>query len=166
MAAIVVTGFEEYLDLLDTTERQARTMCGRAIHPGAKIVADECKKELEALRTDDDLFRISEKFGALRAGPTKRQKKALIESMGIAKMRRTGGGWDVKLGFDGYNDIVSDRWPKGQPNAMIARSVNKGTSFMQRQPFMDHSVRISEKRCIEAIEDEFNKQLEKYWGRK
>lgn len=165
MAAIVVTGFTEYLDLLDLTERQVKTMCGRAIYPGAKVVANECKKQLQELRTHDELFRITEKYGALREGPTKRQKKFLIESMGIADMRRNGDGWDVKLGFDGYNDIVSKRWPKGQPNAMIARSVNKGTSFMRAQPFMDKTIRASEKICIVAIENEFNKQLEKYWGR-
>lgn len=161
MASIEVTGFTELLDLMDLTEKKIKSICGRTIYPGAKVVANVCKKELESLQTDDQLFRITKKFGALRAGPTKRQKRFLIESMGIAKIRRYKDGWDVKLGFDGYNDIVSERWPKGQPNAMIARVVNKGTSYMKAQPFMEKTIKISENACIRAMQDEFDKEFNK-----
>lgn len=155
---IVVEGFEDYIEQLITTDKQLDRICGRSLHPGAKIVSDVCKKKLEALRTDDSWFKRN---GGFRHGPTKRQKKFLIESMGIAKMRHTGGSYDVKLGFDGYNDIVSERWPAGQPNAVIARSVNKGTSFMEAQPFMDQSIKESEVAVIKAIEKQFEYELEK-----
>lgn len=160
MASIEITGFKEYFDLLNTTESQVRTMCGRAIHPGAKIVANEAKKQLRNIPVDS-----TETHKKRQHHISQQQKNGLIESMGIAKMRRTGDGWDVKLGFDGYNDVITSKWPKGQPNAMIARSLNKGTSFIKPYPFMDKAIRISEKQCIEAMEKEFNKQLEKYWGR-
>lgn len=165
MAIIKVEGFSEFLGMLDLTYTQTKRICGRSIHPGAKIVANECKKRLENLKTDDTLFRITEKFGDLRHGPTKRQKAALIESMGIAKLRPYRDGYDVKLGFDGYNDIVSSRWPKGQPNAMIARSVNKGTSFMEAQPFMDQSVEVSRLKAMKAIEEQFDKEIINIWGK-
>lgn len=165
MASIVVEGFSDMIQLMEMTASQTKRICGRALYPGAEIVADICKRKLENLKTDDQLFRITEKFGDLRSGPTTRQKKFLIESMGIARMRKTRDGWDVKLGFDGYNDIVSDRWPNGQPNAVIARSVNKGTSFMRAQPFMEQSIKEGEKACIAAIEKAFDEEIDKIYGR-
>lgn len=160
MAEIVFEGMSDLLALIQKTEEQTSRICGRALHPGAKIIADECKARLERIRTDDSLFKFHQGY---RHGPTKRQKRFLIESMGIAKMRKLPDGYDVKLGFDGYNDIVSERWKNGQPNAMIARSVNKGTSFMEAQPFMDESIRVSERQVLKAIEEEFEKQIERIW---
>ena len=165
MAGIKLEGMEEVLELLIQTERQTERMCGRSIYPGAKIVSNECKARLNSLVTDDSLFAFSEKYGRMRKGPTTRQKKFLIESMGIASMRHRGGVYDVKLGFDGYNDIASPRWQNGQPNAMIARSVNKGTSFMVAQPFMDQTIVASKAAAEEAMAIQFDKELEKLWSR-
>lgn len=155
---IKVEGFDEYIEQLVLTDKQLDRICGRSLHPGAKIVSDACKVKLQNLRTDDSWFG----FGRKRLGPTKRQKMALIESMGIAKMRHRNGTYDVKLGFDGYNDIKSTTSKTGkQPNALIARSVNKGTSFMYKQPFMDQSISENEAQVIKTIEEQFEKELMK-----
>ena len=163
MSAIKVEGMEEYLRLLDLNYKQLERMCGRSLYPGAKVIANDCKKRLQNLRTDDTYAAY---HGGFKRGLTRRQKTGLIESLGIAKIRRKGGGFDVKLGFDGYNDVVTDRWPKGQPNMMIARSVNKGTSFMEAQPFMDQCIEAKRAEVEEAIEQQFYKELGKYWDRK
>ena len=86
--------------------------------------------------------------------------------MGIAKMKRKEGGvFDVKLGFDGYNEVKTKKYPNGQPNAMIARSINSGSSYMRRQPFMDMTIRVSKDRAEAAIEKKFNEELERFWSR-
>ena len=89
----------------------------------------------------------------------------MIESYGIAKIRKNKFGYNVKCGFDGYNDIVSKRWPNGQPNAMIARSINKGTSFMEAQPFMDTAVSSAEGATVEAMKNQFDHEIEKIWNK-
>lgn len=164
MAKIELTGIEKYVELLITTETQTKNMLGRSLHPGAKVVSDECKRRLENLRTDDSLF----KYHAYRSGPTSRQKRGLIESMGIARMRVHGGTYDVKLGFDGYNGIPANlpgRKAKVQANAMVARSVNKGTSFMKPQPFMDQTIIAKKAEAEKVIGEQFDKELAKYWER-
>ena len=166
MAQIKVEGMEEWIQCLVITEAQTANLCGRSVYPGAKIVAGECKNRLQSLVTDDSLFRFSAMYGKLRKGPTTKQKQALIDSMGIAQMKYHNGAYDVKLGFDGYNGIVSERWPKGQPNAMIARSVNGGTSFMRSQPFMDQTVNATKEKKKKAIAEQFDKELEKFWSKK
>lgn len=165
MSAIKVEGMEEYLRLLDLNYKQLERICGRSVYPGAGLAYKECRKRLEAVRTDDTLFRFSEKYGRMRRGITTRQKQALIESLGIASLRQKGGAFDVKLGFDGYNDIVSDRWKNGQPNAMIARSLNAGTSFMEAQPFMDQTIEAVRHPAEQKIEQQFYKELQKLYDR-
>ena len=37
---------------------------------------------------------------------------------------------NVKLGFDGYNGMKTKKYPKGQPNVLLARSIKR---FKHRQ---------------------------------
>lgn len=165
MSSIKVEGLEEYLRLLDLNEKQLERICGRSIYPGAGLAWKECRNRIQNLRTDDHLFSFAAQYGRKRHGPTTRQKKGLYDSIGIAKLRHVGGTVDVKLGFDGYNDIVSTRWPKGQPNAMIARTVNGGMSFMEAQPFMDQTVDAIRHTAENKIEQQFYKELQKIWDK-
>lgn len=165
MSSIKVEGLEEYLALLDLNYKQLERICGRSIYPGAGLAYKECRRRIENLRTDDHLFKFAEQYGRKRRGLTTRQKRGLLESLGIAQLRHVGGSLDVKLGFDGYNDIVSDRWDKGQPNAMIARNVNNGTSFMEAQPFMDQTIEAIRHTAENKIEQQFYKELQKLWDK-
>lgn len=160
MSSIKVEGMEEYLRLLDLNYTRLRSICGRSVHPGARIIANDCKNRIAGLVVDNDGH-----HGGKRRGPTQAQKDGLIESLGIAKLKNKAGSFDVKLGFDGYNGTVTKRWPKGQPNAMVARSVNKGTSFMVAQPFMDQSIEACRSPVEDKIEEQFYKELERLWGK-
>ncbi len=165
MASWEVKGIDDFVNLCIFTEKQLDTVIGKSIHPGAKIMADAVKKALMDLPVDDSYILLSRKYGHMRKSITSRQKEGLIKSLGLAVIRKNRFGYNVKLGFDGYNDIVSEKYPKGQPNAMIARSLNSGTSFMQKIPFMDSTVAAYEISTVEAIEKEFDKQLDKLWNR-
>ena len=48
---------------------------------------------------------------------------------------------------------------------MIARSLNKGTSFMEAQPFMDQTIDAARHPVEDRIEQQFYKELENLWGR-
>ena len=58
-------------------------------------------------------------------------------------MRNDGGYYNVAVGFHGYNSQSTEKYANGQPNAMIARSVNSGTYFRQKNPFFDRAIRSS-----------------------
>lgn len=177
MAEIIIGGLDEYLELLFITERQTDRICGRSLYPGAKVIADECKKQINALVVDNTLFAWS----PMRRGITGGWKKALQESMGIASMRKSGDAYHVKLGFDGYSNIqenrgyVNGRWVTVYnsnknpghmiPNAVIARTTNKGSANLPAQPFMDRAISISVNRVNEAIDRQFMKEIEKIWGK-
>lgn len=153
-------GMEDFINLCIFTDRQLSKVIGRSIHPGAKIMGNAIKRSINGIIVDD-----TNDHKHKRRGPTKAQKDALIESFGIAAIKRTRYGWNVKAGWDGYNGIVTKKYPKGQPNAMIARSVNTGTSFMYPQHFLDNAVKGAEATTVQAIADQFDIELDKIWNK-
>lgn len=159
MATIQFKSGDEYLLKISQLEALAKEqVIGSAIYGAAEIVADEIRSELNKVPTD-------EKWGTgdnLAAGPRKVQKMGLEQSLGIAKMQSDGNGYyNVKIGFDGYNKVVTERWPNGQPNQMVARSVERGTSYMQSTPFVKRAVRQSRKRAIDYMRDAVDQETEK-----
>ena len=97
-------------------------------------------------------------------GPNSYQKEGLRQSIGIASLRNDGGFWNVKIGFDGYNGLKTKTWPQGQPNAMVARSVESGTSWMQKQPFMRKAEQSSRSACEKAMSEAVDKEIQKIIG--
>lgn len=131
---------------------------GSAIYGAAGIVADETRQKLEQVPTDEGFGTENEPT----RGPRKRQKEALMQSFGISSMQDDGTGYlHVKIGFDGYNDIVTQRWPKGQPNQMVARAVESGTTWMQKNDFVRRAVASSRKRAIEYMKKTVDKSIQK-----
>ena len=94
-------------------------------------------------------------------GPNQYQKKGLEDSFGIAPIRNDNGFVNVKLGFDGYNGLKTKRWPNGQPNQMIARSVERGTSWMKANPFMKRALRKARKQAQEAMASRLQSEIQK-----
>ncbi len=189
MATISSEGIDQWLELLKGALDNKKELFGRSIYPGAKIVANECKRRIDALKVDNTLFA----WNPHRTGITGGWKKALQESMGIAHIRKVKDGWDVKLGFDGYSKIEENRgyengvkkwgyekytvWidEKGKrhwtlnttdkhhiPNAVIARTTEKGSSNLPPQPFMAQTITASQYEAAKAIEEEFERIFTDY----
>ena len=88
-------------------------------------------------------------------------REGLADSLGIASMQDDGTGYlNVKIGFDGYNGIKTQRWPNGQPNQMVARSVESGTTWMKKNPFVRKAVTASRKRALEYMKDSVDRSIE------
>lgn len=132
-------------------------ICGAAIYKGGEIVTDTIRESIESLPTDDRFV-----FGGTKkSGPSEKQKKGLSESLGIAKIRNDDGFLNIKVGFSGYNSVKTERWPKGQPNLLVARAVERGTSFMSANPFIKKSVAKARKRAKEAMVKEADREIKK-----
>lgn len=159
MATIQFKKSDEYLMKIAKLEAQLKDqVLGEAIFGAAGIVADEIRTTLEQVPTDEGFGTETEKA----KGPKKVQKKGLYESLGIASMQDDGVGYlHVKIGFDGYNDIRTKRWPNGQPNQMVARSVESGTSWMEKNAFVRKAVNSSKARAVEFMKQSVDKSTEK-----
>lgn len=162
MVSLKMEGLDKFIDLCNLTVKQTDKLCSRAIYPGGGVMYNYALQSTRGIRTDPVGFRK----GGKKWGPSAEQREALVESLGIAPIRKQRWGMNVKIGYDGYNNIVTERWPQGQPNMMIARSVESGTTFMQPQYFMDKAVQRATPVVEKAIEAQFYEELTNIWGAK
>lgn len=151
-------GMNEYLEQLGNLEYTAPTAIGKAIYEGADIVADRIKANIEKMNVDDSPY--SESVTGIRSV----QKKGLLEGFGIAKATTDNGYRNVKTGFDGYNRMKTKKYPKGQPNAMIARTFESGNSFTKKQPFVAPAVRSSRAEAEARMEQVVDQEVKKIMG--
>lgn len=159
MATIQFKNGDDFIFKLSVLERSMRRdICGKAIYNAGDIVANAIREELKKVPKD-------ETFGTPatpKIGPSKAQKKGLYNSLGIAPLQDDGKGvLNIKIGFDGYNDLKSKKWPKGQPNQMVARAVENGTSFMKPNPFIKRAVAATRKQALEAMGKTADAEIEK-----
>ncbi|MBQ8579345.1 MAG: hypothetical protein IJ448_01470 [Oscillospiraceae bacterium] len=160
MARYKLQGMEEYEKVLSGIASAAEKgeLAGAAIYAGADVVADAIREGIQALPEVDH-----RKHGSASDqldGITSAQKAGLLEGFGITSMRNDDGFFNVKLGFDGYNRVKTRQWPSGQPNAMIARSINSGTSFRKKTRFVDIATRKAKPQAEKAMAEAFDHKLE------
>lgn len=151
-------GLDEYVKKLYNLSSFSFSMIGEAIYKGADVVANETKTALQNMEVDD---RKKLQKGEMLRSINTYQKNGLIKSFGIAKLRNDSGFYNVKTGFDGYNGLITDRWPIGQPNIMIARALESGTSYMKRNPVISKATNRAKKQCEEAMKKSFEENIEK-----
>lgn len=160
MAKINFTGLEMYITALNRMRADETVSIEKSVYVGAKVIADAVKSGMLGIRT-----RPPGKFykDSMAPGPTPQEKSDMIASFGLAPMRNDSGYINTKAGFDGYGHHRTDSYPKGVPNALVARSCESGTSWMEKQPFMRKAVNGAKNAAIEAmkakLDDEIKKQM-------
>lgn len=154
MAKFKVTGidvaFSEFGELSKDSEAIAK-MC---VYDGAKVLADAVKKNINALPTRDP------KTHKGKRGATPEEKAALQKGFGIAQMR-VGASIDTVLGFEGYDSNVTPRYPGGHPIPMIARTIESGTSWLTKTPFIRPAIQGSKEAAEAAMSRRFDEEIQK-----
>ena len=163
MAKIELQGFEGYLRQLSALRDHSLGMCKATVYAGAEILADELKKGTEALPTISDA-QAKSNFRAGRQNPalSDRQKAGLLAGFGVTKIRQDRGGFvQCSVGFSGYNTIRTRKFPGGQPNPEVARSLEKGTSYLRRDAFAARAVRNAKDKAEAAMAAEADTQIKR-----
>lgn len=159
MARMTVgAGMDRYIQQLTNLEFKSPHIAGKAVYEGAKIVADAIKAEIESLPVEESRHHDEDDK---TNGVTRAQKDGLRDGFGIATMRQEGSFYNVKAGFHGYNSVKTKKYPEGQPNAMIARSVESGTSFRKKNPFVARAVRKSRNAAEQKMAQVVNEETAK-----
>lgn len=157
MAKFQFEGVDKLVAQYKKLEGDTDKIIGKAIYKGAGIVMKQVETAVSDISTDNH-------FGTAEnptTGPSTIQKIGLMKALGIAKMRNDGGFRNVKIGFDGYNSVKTKTWPNGQPNMMVARAVESGTSWMQKQPFMRKAEQAARGPCELAMAEVVEKEIQK-----
>lgn len=158
MAKITFPGLNDYELMISRLSKDVDDIAGKAIYAGAGIVADAIKENIKALP-------IVRGYGTekdpLPGGVTAPQKAGLIDGMGISPMQDDGGYLNVKIGFDGYNATKTEKYPQGQPNQLVARGVESGTSWKQKKPFIRPAINASKSRAEAEMARILDQEIEK-----
>lgn len=145
-------GLDDYLAQLGNLEFKSEDMVKRAVYPAAGMVADAIK---------DNISSIPTRAPKGSDGLLEDQKRGLREGLGVAPFKNENGYINVKVGFDGYNQHKTKTYPEGQPNAMIARAMESGTSFSPKHRFVSDAVKRVKGRAEEIMRVELDKQINK-----
>ena len=157
MAKIKVVGIDSFIKDINELAGDAEGICKMAVYDGAAVVADAVKANINALPTRVNKFVPK---GHQARGATANEKAALISGFGISRMR-ANGTIDVSIGFDGYMAGGTKNYPKGKPISMIARSIESGTSWLQKTPFVNRGVASSKGAAEAAMQKRFDEEIKK-----
>lgn len=162
MARFTFKASDEYALKVAALGKNSKAMAEKAIKRGAGIVADELRKNLEKVSAVDDMHNLMAYKKRGKAKLSIKQKKGLLESFGITDVEMDSKGfYNAKLGFDEYNSIRTKKYPKGQPNQLIARALEGGTSFMDAQPFVRPAVNATRKAAKEEMQKVIDEECAK-----
>ena len=149
---ITIDGMDDVISQLREIGGSTDEAIGAALYDGAGVVADELARQIDSIsvRPDGAWGTPSKPVYGLTAA----QKRGLQKSLGVAKHKDENGVRNTKIGWDGYNE-------DGQPNAMIARSLNAGTSWLKKDRIIDRAVSASKQSAEAAMKKKVEEEIEK-----
>lgn len=173
---IHVTGMDQLYNAFEKLPDKARKIAAEALYEGAGVVADSVSKAVNGIATQK--FEYAK--GGKKRMPSP-EEKAIIQNAphGVAKFRKGGVNIQTSVGFDnsGYGTITWNHAKTGtrtkykmgakgrmvhasqgtgasmKPVPLIVNSINSGTSFMQKQPFLRKAFTQSKGPATAAIEN-------------
>lgn len=162
MAYMRFQGLQEYMEYLAKVKKNTPEIIGKIVYNMAEIVADEIRTNIDALPAVPDQEGLKAYKKKAKAPITVSEKKGLQEGFGITPMEQGDDFYyHVKLGFDGYNDLKTQKYPKGQPNVMIARSIESGSSVRDKHPFIRPAVNRARKKALEKAKEIIDEEISK-----
>ena len=149
-----VDGMTEISELLSKMEAAAPAIASEALYEGAGVMSTEINTAAATIRTGPGSTREEARYA------TPEEKAAVLSvGAGIAKFSKSGTEVDTSVGYRnaGYIDIKGKR----KPIPLIVNSINSGTSFMHKQPFVRKAAKSGGAKAMGVmkafIEDAFEK---------
>ena len=148
-----ITALEDYMKLLEGLADNPIPFMKQTTYAGAAVMADGIRKEIQATPTHSNA----------KDGMTEEEKEALLKGLGVSKFD-ISDGVNVKIGFAGYGDHPTKKWPRGVPIPLTARSLIGGTSWRVKDDFMGRAIRKNKDKTIKEMEQEADKLLKEKFG--
>ncbi len=151
---------DAYMKQLESFGMDEPEIAKKIVMVGAQPVADAIRNELNKI--PEEKFRQlkqNERFEGL----PRSQKKDLLDNLGITP---TGvdkeGNTNVKVGWHGYGSYKSRKYPRGLPNALLARAIESGSSVRSKAPFVRPAINKSREKAIDEMQKTINEEANKY----
>lgn len=155
---VVGKGLDNYIAYLQSINAVTDEMIGEAVYDMTKVVADKVRANIQALPAVPNAANIATyRQGYSRLSEP--EKQGLLDGFGVSPMQDDNGYFNVKLGFDGYNSVKTKKYPKGQPNALIARVTESGSSYREKTPFIRPAAKAAQKEAEQAGQAKIDEKI-------
>ena len=148
-----IDGMDFLGTFIDTLEKDTEALIKRGLYPAAGVIYGEVKRRISALPE------------TTKEKPTKEltpaQKEGLLSSLYGSKFQRQDDGVYFVISVTGYNEHPTEAHPKGQPNIMILRSLERGTLHLHKHPVMRQSLNAMKKNAIEVMQKTISNDVQK-----
>lgn len=158
---IMGKGLNNYIAYLQKLNLVTDEVIGEAVYEMAKVVADKVRANIQALDAapkGKTTYYVTETM--IKSQLSEEQKKGLLEGFGVSPLQDDKGYKNVKLGFDGYNSIKTKKYPKGQPNALIARVTESGSGYREKTPFMRPAVEATRRQAVKVAQATIDEKIQ------
>lgn len=164
MANMEIEGLEEYERALEQLAEDGEGITGQAIYVAAGIITDGINAKIGTIPLNSGK-RLGTPENPI-VGVTNVQRQDLVKGLGISPIVKSSFAKDtnfknVKIGFDGYGRTKTEKYPGGQPIQLIARSVESGTSFRKKHPFVRPTVNRLRQVAIDAMAKKVDEEIER-----
>lgn len=173
--SIEVNGFSELLHSMEKLPEKAADVAALALFEGAKVEADAVSRGVQGISTEPFKYAA----GGKKRKPSPEEKAIVAQAQhGVAKFKKDANNVNTSVGFQnsGYGAIswnhartntrtkykVGDdgiakhasigKGVSSKPVPLIVNSINSGTSFMEKQPFLRKAFSQSKGAAEAAIE--------------
>ena len=173
------SGADELLRKMDRLPDKAAKIAAEALYEGADMMADAVSRAVQGIATEE--FHYA-KGGETRMPSPEEKAIVMNQRRGISKFKNNGTVISTKVGVssDGYSKITWNHAKSGtrtkykiglggkatgsqsqegkssglsaKPVAVIINSIEHGTSFMKKQPFMRKAIQQTKGAAMAAID--------------
>ena len=162
MAKVIWKDNEILINQIKKLGDNAEPIFKKAVYVGTGIVAKK-SENLDALPTEK-ISQAAKRVNSLTAYP-KIKKKDMIEGYGITKITKDKDGYiGAKIGFTRYGKTPTKKYPKGLPNALVARSIESGSSVRKKHRFVAPAVNATKAKALKAMEQVVEDEIKKDYG--
>ena len=147
--------------MLETLAESAPKAAAYGLYDGAGAMQKEMETQAKLIRTAP--FKYASGGDTRLPSP---EEKAIVErgAIGVAKFQKDDDGCNTSVGFSrsGYAMLAG----RLVPIPLIANSINSGTSFMNKQPFVRKAKSAGGKKAVDVMKKSITEYLEKKTGGK
>lgn len=159
MAKMKIKGLDEYASKLQKLSGgEAEKIMRHAVYEGGGYLANQIRAAIQALPAFEGSW---QNYKEPITGVSNTQKQGLLDGLGTSSIENSSGFVNVKIGFNGYNDHITKHYPKGQPNILVARSLESGSSIGAKMPFVRPCVNSNKKAVVKILAEETDNGIKK-----
>lgn len=157
MPTMKATGAEALANELQKLGENTSGVAKKCAYDGARAVTDAVAAAVKSLPLDENGFKPG--TDPLRI-ITMQDRRDLEKCLGISRIENDGFSTTVSVSFDGYLSRKEDNFPKGVPAAMVARSIESGSSVRAKKPFMRVTLRKVTDTVLDVMKQTFDESVD------